>query len=55
MVIKASNPRLKLALHYASRGLHVLPVHAIQDGQCSCRDADNWRQAWQTSSDATRG
>lgn len=30
----------KLALLYAAKGFHVLPVHAIQDGQCSCRDAD---------------
>ncbi|MHC2275410.1 putative DNA primase/helicase [Bradyrhizobium diazoefficiens] len=29
---------VKRALHYASKGLHVFPVHSVRDGRCSCRD-----------------
>lgn len=27
---------MKRALRYASQGLHVIPVHSVRDGQCSC-------------------
>ncbi|WP_338834089.1 phage/plasmid primase, P4 family [Bradyrhizobium septentrionale] len=28
---------MKQALRYASTGLHVIPVHSVRDGLCSCR------------------
>jgi putative DNA primase/helicase len=32
-----TNPLLKAAERYAARGLHVLPLHSIEAGACSCR------------------
>ncbi|TYL92730.1 hypothetical protein FXB40_23860 [Bradyrhizobium rifense] len=29
---------LKRALRYTSEGLHVIPVHSVRDGRCSCRE-----------------
>lgn len=28
----------ELALYYASEGFHVMPVHTVRDGRCSCRE-----------------
>lgn len=42
MSTKKANRRpitlMKRALRYASEGLHVLPVHSVRDGRCSCRE-----------------
>jgi putative DNA primase/helicase len=28
----------ELALHYTSNGFHVIPIHTVRDGRCSCRE-----------------
>jgi P4 family phage/plasmid primase-like protien len=33
----AVNPRLVRALSYAAKGLHIIPIHTVRDGQCTCR------------------
>src|ERR1700730_19197531 len=31
-----TSPRKARALKYAARGFRVVPMHAVQDGRCSC-------------------
>jgi putative DNA primase/helicase len=38
---KKPNSRKSQALRYAARGLHVVPLHTIDAGRCSCNDGSN--------------
>jgi hypothetical protein len=31
---------LSAALRYASEGLHIVPLHGLKDGRCTCGNAD---------------